>query len=373
MNLYNDIELYVCDWAENLIAAGEIPAGRVDRRPIQELKGRHFDGFTQIHLFSGCAGWTLALRLAGWPDDRPIWSCSCPCQPYSGAGKGLGDADARNLWPEAFRLIQECRPAVIFGEQVAGREVVGTRLEAAFVAAVRAGNTANANELAERIAEREEEQNLEELGLRWIDGISADLEGAGYTFGAAVLGAHSVGAPHIRQRLYWVAYSRRELRPRPRQGDGLDSPERLQPGIDADTDGVLCGMGDAGVGELRDAGREAVDGAPTGVSGATRKQRIRVDAGPAGDSTDPWSNFRIVHCLDGKARRIGRGTPALASGLPRSLGPGSARSDRLRLLAAKANRVGRIRGYGNSICPHLAAAFIEEAMAAIAETAGAAC
>jgi hypothetical protein len=54
--------------------------------------------------------WSYALRLAGWPDDRPVWTGSCPCGPFSVAGKKLGFADPRHLWPEWFRLIGECRP-----------------------------------------------------------------------------------------------------------------------------------------------------------------------------------------------------------------------------------------------------------------------
>lgn len=43
--------------------------------------------------------------------------------------------------------------------------------------------------------------------LAWLDHVAADLEGAGYAAAAANLGAHSVGAPHLRQRLYWVAHA----------------------------------------------------------------------------------------------------------------------------------------------------------------------
>ncbi|MCL2649049.1 MAG: DNA cytosine methyltransferase [Phycisphaerales bacterium] len=129
--------------------------------------------FTQVHLFAGIGGWSHALRLAGWPDDRPVWTGSCPCQPFSQAGKKLAQKDDRDLWPEFFRLIRECRPPTIFGEQVTS-----------------------------------------ELGRQWLAGVRTDLEAPGYAVGAADLCAASVGSPHIRQRLFWVAHADRPKRRR---------------------------------------------------------------------------------------------------------------------------------------------------------------
>ena len=61
----------------------------------------------------------LRSRLARWPDSRPCWTLSCPCQPFSAAGKVGGFADERHLWPAAHWLIAQRRPVTIFGEQVA--------------------------------------------------------------------------------------------------------------------------------------------------------------------------------------------------------------------------------------------------------------
>ena len=93
-----------------------------------------------------------------------MWTGSCPCQPFSVAGKGKGTDDERHLWPALFRLIRECRPSIVFGEQVTSK-----------------------------------------AGREWFAGVRADLEGVGYGAAAADLCAAGVGAPHIRQRLYWVA------------------------------------------------------------------------------------------------------------------------------------------------------------------------
>lgn len=128
---YNENDPYAAAWLRNLIKAGLIAPGEVDERSIVEIKPSELVGFTQCHFFAGIGGWSYALRLAGWPDNRPIWTGSCPCQPFSAAGKGAGFADERHLWPAWFHLIEQCRPSVIFGEQVEaawaslGKEIQG--------------------------------------------------------------------------------------------------------------------------------------------------------------------------------------------------------------------------------------------------------
>ena len=176
---YNEIDPFAAQWLRNLIAAGEIAAGDVDERSIVEVKADDLAGYNQCHFFAGIGGWSLALRLAGWPDDRAVWTGSCPCQPFSEAGSRVGTADARHLWPEWFRLIRECRPVVLFGEQVPG--------------AVRHG---------------------------WLDGVGQDLESIGYAVGPGVLSASAVDADHRRDRLWFVADAEWHEQPReePRRG-----------------------------------------------------------------------------------------------------------------------------------------------------------
>jgi site-specific DNA-cytosine methylase len=155
---YNEIDPYAAQWLRNLIDAGHIARGDVDERSIVDVRAADLAGYTQAHFFAGIGGWSIALRLAGWPDDRPVWTGSCPCQPFSAAGKGEAADDERHLWPAWLPLIAERRPAIVFGEQV----------EAA-------------------------------IGWGWLDAVFADLEAEGYACGAAVLPACGVGAPHIRQ------------------------------------------------------------------------------------------------------------------------------------------------------------------------------
>jgi len=161
---YNEIDPHAAQWLRNLIAAGAIPAGDVDERSIEDVRPVDLAGYSQCHFFAGIGGWAYALDLAGWPRDRPVWTGSCPCQPFSAAGKGAGFADERDLWPAWHHLIGQCRPSVLFGEQVA--------------AAVEKG---------------------------WLDRTQGDLEGCGYAFGSAVLQASGVGAAHKRDRLWFVA------------------------------------------------------------------------------------------------------------------------------------------------------------------------
>ena len=161
---YNDADPFCAEWLRSLMQKGLIMQGDIDARSIEEVQPEDLKGFTRVHLFAGIGGWDLALQLAGWPAEQPVWTGSCPCQPFSCAGQRKGHADRRHLWPAFYRLIRECRPPVVFGEQVAGK-----------------------------------------TGRQWLADIRVDLESVGYACGAGDLPAASVGSPQIRQRLWFVA------------------------------------------------------------------------------------------------------------------------------------------------------------------------
>ena len=198
---YNDTDAYAAAWTRNLIQAGELAPGVVDERSIRDLQPADVASYRQCHFFSGIGVWSRALRDAGWPDTFNVWSGSCPCQPISQAGRRRGFADERHLWPEWFRLIAACRPAVVVGEQVASKD-----------------------------------------GLTWLDLVFDDLEGADYSVRAIDIPACSVGAPHRRQRLYFVAIARE----RGREIFGASwLHDHRQPGDDAPRCGAPDG-GDAG-------------------------------------------------------------------------------------------------------------------------------
>ncbi len=167
-NYYNEIDPFAAQWLRNLIAAGCLPAGEVDERSIVDVQPEDLKGFTQCHFFAGIGGWPLALKLAGWPDDRPVWTGSCPCQILSTAARGRNNA--ADLWPAWLALITASRPREILGEQVASKR-------------------------------------------EWFDRACDDLEPLGYEIGAAVLPAVSVGQDHERQRVFFAAHANRDREP----------------------------------------------------------------------------------------------------------------------------------------------------------------
>lgn len=239
MNYYNEFEPYAAQWLRNLIDAGLIPAGDVDTRSIIDVEPQDLAGYRQCHFFAGIGGWSLAARLAGWPDDRELWTGSAPCQPFSVAGKGKAQADDRHLWPHLFRLARARRPAVLMGEQVAAA-----------------------------------------VGKDWIDGVFTDLEGIGYACGASVVPACAVDAPHRRDRLWFVAHADGA-----RSTAGIPAPAGRFEGI--------AGIADHGGGErLGATGRSAHCRTLADADCFAGGQGGALDGGrDQGSSTQPWAGL----------------------------------------------------------------------------------
>lgn len=373
---YNELDPYAAQWLRNLIAAGHIAPGDVDTRDIRDVRPDDLRGFTQCHFFAGIGVWSYALRMAGWPDDRPVWTGSCPCQPFSAAGAGLGFADERHLWPHWFHLISERRPATVFGEQVASKDVDP-----------------------------------------WIDLVQDDMEALGHAFGAIAFPAASIGSPNIRDRTYWMAHAHSK-RGRRHSGavsgaqtsldrtwlengycahgsriGGADGgmadttserrnwrtdPAGTTGGAFAAPDGTAIGMGNASGERLeghprhdRAAGREgsarsvAATGVPSGMADPDldRQPPGRLSVRPrrqdAPEAVEPrasedvrpsptngrWRDADWLLCRDGKWRPVEPGTFPLAHGAPA--------------------RVGRLRAYGNAINAEAAIEFIRCADEAI--------
>ena len=290
---YNEIDPFAAAWLRELIKAGHIADGVVDERSIEDITPKELHGFSQCHFFAGIGVWSYALRNAGWPDDRPVWTGSCPCQPFSAAGKGSGFDDERHLWPAFHHLIKECKPASVLGEQVASKD---------------AGP--------------------------WIDLVHTDMEALGYAFGAVPFPSAGVGAPHIRDRLYWVANTDKHGRGAVPRSGILNPKHNFEP---CSSSG---GLGDDILQQRPDGQPRVGDEHDQGgrVKGAATIAGLRGDL-HAGPTNGLWADADWLFCRDGKWRPVEPGLEPLVNGAPA--------------------RVGRLRGYGNAINAIQAQIFIE--------------
>lgn len=256
---YNDTDLYAAQWLRNLIQRKLIPDGDVDTRSIADVRPADLRGYTQCHFFAGLGGWPAALRRSRvWPDHRPVWTGSCPCQPFSVAGKQGGFADERHLWPQWRYLIAQCRPATVLGEQVASAS-------------------------------------------QWLGLVRGDLEALDYAVGAMPVEAASAGAFHLRDRYWFVAHAAlpEGARQRPHGGEVLrdEAAERYYGPSDM---------------EHPSSTRLAV-----GPLAEDQRGDVRFEGAPAGEAGDRGHDAGIEWVLgaDGKARPVEPGIRLLAHGV----------------------------------------------------------
>lgn len=315
---YNEFDPYAAQWLRNLIAKNLIAPGDVDERSIVDVQPDDLKGYTQCHFFAGIGGWSYAARLAGYPDDRELWTGSCPCQPFSVAGKQQGKEDERHLWPIFFNLISARRPAVVMGEQVAAA-----------------------------------------VGKNWLDGVHSDLEGIGYACGASVVPACAVDAPHRRDRLWFVADSSSGRCGKQNKGQGqqqrraevfgagnCDVVDRLSPRLEGQRrhgdDGNQSRRIEAKPAGSVAASSSALSDPQSQCSGPRLREggAIQDGDGTTGNrrNSTAWSGAEWAIGADGKARRVEPGIRLLAHGVPA--------------------RVGKLRAYGNAIVPQVAAEVI---------------
>lgn len=301
---YNEIDPFAAQWLRELIREGHIAPGDVDERSIEDVRPDELAGYTQCHFFAGIGVWSLALRSAGWPDDRPVWTGSCPCQPFSAAGKGNGFDDERHLWPSFQWLIQKRRPPKVLGEQVAGKRTDP-----------------------------------------WFDLVQADLEAMGYAFGCVPFpSAGSVPRTSEIALSGWVTPSARDWKDSPGMATVASNPDgSVRNRVDQlPRQAVMAGWPTV---TAADAHRGAKDARPWDTG-----RPLNQIAALAKWGADPvptngfWADADWLFCRDGKWRPVEPGTFPLADGAPA--------------------RVGRLRGYGNAINAKQAEIFIRTVMEA---------
>jgi len=366
--LYTDNDAKVCAWLAELVRTGNLPPGEVLCSDVTTMSPVELLFDTQAHFFAGIGGWPLALQMAGWPSNAPVWTGSCPCQPFSSAGKRKGYADDRHLWPYWRDLIAKLKPPIVFGEQVASK-----------------------------------------AGREWLTVVRAEMEAMGYAVGAADLCASSVGAPHIRQRLFFGAARLDDAhiaRRKAQWARGIGAGEVEQIGLrNRETERVADCSHDRRGQECTDAGGGSLGNSPQGVAtrpvasgdaerladggagsqgyihrggpratsgSGSAKRMADTDGGQSGRAgpvqpggeyrqqpqdgcaveghdgptrDNPWRGADFLYCRDGKLRPVEPGTFPLADGV--------------------SGRVVRLRGYGNAVVPQLAAQFILSFMEAL--------
>ena len=333
MNYYNDNDPKSAERLRQLVSAGLIPAGYVDQRSIHDVRPEDLAPYTQCHFFAGIGGWPLALAMAGVSPDTRLWTGSCPCQPFSAAGQRKGTADERHLWPVFRDLIAQCKPPAVFGEQVASSD-----------------------------------------GRAWLSTVRAEMEALGYGVGAADLCAAGIGAPHLRQRLYFVGLADTDSQLHDRSGHA--GPRRRDEYPDSSANGRLAhadgsrrqsrewhhpaprygnpAAATGSHGRLAHADHAGSQGSHGAYTGAPEREDAARHSGSlcAADQTpypkrpSPpdsfWAAADWLYCRDGKWRPVEPGTFPLAHGV--------------------SGRVALIRGYGNAIVPQVAATFIRAAL-----------
>ncbi len=338
---YNEHDAKKAASLKALMDDGFISVGDIDTRPVQDVQPDDLKHYDRCHFFAGIGLWDHALNLARWPESLRVWTGSCPCQPFSTAGRQKGKSDDRHLWPFRFSLIQERQPPVIFGEQVASAITHG-----------------------------------------WLDDVYQGLEAENYAIGSAILPACSVGAPHKRDRLWFVAHTAHsDDRRNAGEFQGADEfqtqkrPEERSAEFsgasavgNAEHNGLHSGAVKSGNGKIDDGRTEKQNSAvkPSGTSAAgslsrqpvvqpqregleryawdekRNDQQRRVEENADGSA---WSTGIWIQCPDEKQRLVEPSIHLLADGHP--------------------ERVGLLHSAGDAIVPQLAAEFIECSMAAM--------
>ena len=135
----------------------------------------------------------LSSRFGNWREGGTVLVAGFPCQPFSCAGKRLGAEDDRYLWDEVKRILAEVKPDWFIGENVAG-----------ILSMVLPGSEVKVASYEDIAGESYEEVEVRQQSV--VERICLDLESIGYSVVPFVIPACAVGAPHRRDRIWFVAH-----------------------------------------------------------------------------------------------------------------------------------------------------------------------
>lgn len=196
--------------------------------------------------------------------SRTIVTAGFPCQPFSVAGRRKGADDDRYLWPETLRVISEAKPTWVIGENVAGI--------LSMVQPVGVAEVASESDVFGEV-HYTETQRYEFVA----DRICRDLEGIGYSVIPFVIPACAVGAPHRRDRIWFVAHSDRvgwQLRCSDCNGENEDPSQRT------DVFSELGGLGEE---------RFPPNRTDSGAKGLQQEREVRAcESWDAADASSEW-------------------------------------------------------------------------------------
>ena len=264
---------------------------------------RHLD------LFSGLGGFSLGLETTGgfetvafcdiekfsrkvlkkhWPDVKQykdikeltyeqikedtlapidIITGGYPCQPFSVAGSQRGEKDKRHLWPDMFRIVKECKPTWVIGENVSVHIKI------------------------------------------CLDTVLHDLESEGYTVRAFSISASSVGANHQRERVWIIAYANMEnTRQHGRRIESTWNTESIGSGTTEETQWSTNSNQINGSGEGATLVGESSDTNSQRLQGRRPEQQLRKDETERPTSWDGWWEFEpdVARVANGIPKRVDR-------------------------------------------------------------------
>ena len=303
--------------------------------------GFQWAGLSKPVLFCDIEPWSRKILKKHWPDvpiatdvkelandpDRNVPDCDIltagyPCQPFSHAGKRLGQEDDRHIWPYLLQIVAQKRPAWCCFENVYGHVSMG------------------------------------------LDQVLFDLEAQGYASRTFIVPACAVDAPHRRDRLWIIAHATDADR---RQGEVREPSGNGEPTLHGKERDV-ADTGHAGVHQQRQSGDVEQEGG--------NERRVRRDGLPKrkGDERQDVADTSVrelqrrgqeqVYEQPDIQMQSGRGSQGeppqrstlsglggMADGIPRWL---DEPRDTPRTVKGVKGRADRLKGLGNAIVPQIA-------------------